>query len=144
MPLADQNRADILEHKSELITKIGRFFAFIRRRFMRHQRNGLSLTLGITISILFLLVFFSILQDYRAQEALIRADTRIANLISTLRSEQLSNVMLLITLLGTWQIVFTGIIVVGFPLFSLNLMPYLLGLIISVSGGEIISSLIKN
>ncbi len=127
-----------------LTTKLERFFAFIRRRFMRNQRNGLSLTVGIIIAATFLLVFFSILQDYRGQEALIQADTRIENLVYTLRSDKLNSIMLLITLLGTWQIVCTGIIVIGFPLFALNLIPYLLALIISVGGGEIISSLIKN
>ena len=143
MSPASQYPANTLENEHEL-TKIERFFAFTRRRFMRNQRNGLSLTIGIVISAIFLLVFFSILQDYRGQEALIRADTRIANLIYTLRSENLNGIMLLITLLGTWQIVFTGIIVIGFPLFTLNLIPYLLALIVSVGGGEIISSLIKN
>ncbi|MDP3779513.1 MAG: LssY C-terminal domain-containing protein [bacterium] len=144
MPSIGQYPADTLENESELTTKLERFFVFIRRRFVRKQRNGLSLTVGIVIVALFLLAFFFILQNYHGQDKLIQADTRIENLIYTLRSEELSDAMLLITLMGTWQIIFTGIIVIGFPLFALNLIPYLLALVISVSGGEIISSLIKN
>ena len=137
--------ADLTEEDSDkFTTTYGRFLDFIRRRFSRRDKLGLPLTIHIAFIIFFLFLFSAVLQDYIGHDPLIRADIRIVNLIYPLRSAILSNVMLFFSDLATWQIVFMGVIVVGFFLFALNLLPYLFALIISVSGGEIIVAIIKN
>ena len=121
-----------------------KFLHFIRRRFLRHEKFGLPFTLHVSLTAFFLFLFGGILQDYIGHDTLIRADTRIVNLIYTLRTDTLNNVMLFFTDLGTWQIVFTGVLAAGFILFALNLFSYLFTLIISVTGGELIIAIIKN
>ena len=136
--------ADIEENSYKLTTMYGRFLDFIRRRFSRRDKLGLPLTIRIAFTIFFFFLFFAILQDYIGHNALIEADTRIVNLIYSLRSATLSNVMVFFSDIATWQIVFTGVAVIGFLLFSLNLLPYLFALIISAGGGEIVVAIIKN
>lgn len=140
----DTVEAETEEDINELTIAYENFLDFLRKRFSRKEKFGLKLTIHILLIVFFVFLFFSILQDYRAYDPLVRADVRIVNLFYTFRSDTLTNVMLFFTNLGTWQIVFTGIIVIGFSLFALNLLPYLCALIISVSGGEIIVAVIKN
>ena len=138
-------QTDIIEEDSDdLMTGYETFLHFIKKRFSRHGIFGLPFTLQILLTAFFLFLFSGILQDYIGHDALIRADTRIVNLIYLLRTGTLNNVMLFFTNLGTWQIVFTGVFVAGFILFALNLFSYLFALIISVTGGELIISIIKN
>jgi len=132
------------EDINELTNAYEGFLDFLRKRFSRKEKFGLTFTIRILLIVFFVFLFLSILQDYRAYDPLIRADVRIVNLFYTFRSDTLTNVMLFFTNLGTWQVVFTGIIVIGFSLFALNLLPYLCALIISVSGGEIIVAIIKH
>ncbi len=120
------------------------FLDFLRKRFSLREKRGLELTVGVLLVALFVFLFFSILQDYRTYDPLVRADTRIVNLIYTFRSETLNNAMLLITNLATLQIVLAGIVVIGFLLFTLNLLPYFYALMISAIGGEIMYWVIKN
>ena len=125
-------------------TIYGRFLHFLKKRFLRKEKYGIRLTIGVLLTMFFVFLFLSILQDYRAYDPLVRADTRIVNLIYTFRSETLNNVMLLFTSIATWHIVFLALIVIGFSLFALNLLPYLWALIISAGGGEIVYLVIKN
>lgn len=120
------------------------FLNFLRKRFSRKEKRGLQLTIGVLLAAFFVFLFFSILQDYRTYDPIIRADMRIINLIHTFRSETLNNIMLLITNLATLQIVVAGIVVIGFLLFILNLLPYFYALIISAIGGEMMYWIIKN
>lgn len=139
-----RHQVDIIENTSnELIARYESFLIFVRSRFSRHEKFGLILSFGMSVTIFFLFIFFGILQDYIGHDALIRADTRIINLIYLLRSSTLNNIMLFFTNLGTWQIVFIGVFVVSFLLFALNLLPYLFALIISVIGGEVSIGVIK-
>jgi len=144
MPFSPQYSDTAEENTNELATRFVSFLRFLRKRFLRKEKRGLQLTIGVLLTTLFILLFFSILQDYRAYDPLVRADVRIANLFYTFRSDTLTNVMLFLTNLGSWKIVFTGIVVIGFSLFALNLLPYLCALIISASGGEVIVAVIKH
>ena len=111
---------------------------------VRKEKIQFRFMIGILFTIFFLVLFFSILQDYRTYDPLVRADTRIVNLIYTFRSETLNNVMLLVTNLATLHIVFIGLAVIGFLLFALNLLPYFYALVLSAAGGEMIYWVIKN
>ena len=126
------------------MTHYEKFLRFLQKRFVRHQKFGLSLTIGIMLTIFFAFLFGGILQDYIGHDTLIQADARMANFVYSLRSDTLNDVMLFSTNLGKWQIVFTGVLIAGFLLFALDLLPYLSALVISVVSGEIIIPLIKN
>ena len=144
MSLSPEYSDAIEEGTDELMTTYESFLNFLRKRFSREGKFGLQLTIGVSLTLFFIFLFFSILQDYRAYDPLVRADTPIVNLIYTLRSQKLNQVMLFFTDIATWQVVFTGIIVASFSLFSLNLLPYLFALIISASGGEVVVAIIKS
>lgn len=144
MPSLPEQVNTMEEDKNEPSPLIGEFFSFIRKRFLEKKRQICLLALGLSLTLFFLLLFVHILDGYREHNSLIRSDIRVANLIYSFRSDTLTNAMLLFTHLGTWQIVFTGLIIIGFILFALNLLPYFWALIISVSGGEAMVGIIKH
>ncbi|MDP3769357.1 MAG: LssY C-terminal domain-containing protein [bacterium] len=132
------------QNTDELPGFFARFFYVVRSRFSLHEKYGLPLTIGIALTLFFVFVFLGILQDYIGHDPLVQADIRVVKVVELFRSHTLNNVMLFMSNLGKWQIVFSGMIVIGFILFSLNLLPYLFMLVVSASGGELIVSLIKN
>ena len=120
------------------------FLNFVHRHLNPHKKDGFLLTIGIGITFFFLFIFFGILQDYIGHDPLVQADVRIVTLVRFFRSDALNGVMLFVSNLGKWQIIFFGVIAVGFPLFALNVLPYLFALVISAGGGEVIVWIIKN
>lgn len=121
-----------------------RFFRFIKKRLTPNEKYGLHLTIGVLITLFFIYLFFGIVQDYLGQEALIRADLRIINLVSQFRNPNLNQGMLFITYLAKAEIITTGVIIFSIILILLKNWRFLNALIVSVVGGEIFVWFIKN
>jgi len=127
-----------LRHKYPL------FFKFIKKRLTVNEKYGLYLTIGTLITLFFIYLFFGIVRNYIGQEALIRADLRIINLISQFHSPNLNNGMLFITHLAKAENIIIGVIVFGLILVLLKNWRFLNALIVSVTIGEIFVWIIKN
>lgn len=131
----------------KIIARYPRFFRFIKKRLTPDEKFGLGLTFGTIVTLIFIYFFFSVIESFIGQDPLIQSDLRIINLMQIFRIpkfNQFSEVMLLITYLGKWQIVFTGVIVVSVLLFLYKRWHYLVALWLSVTGGEIFVWLVKN
>ena len=128
----------------KVVARYPRFFGFFKKRLTPDERFGLHLTVGALITIIFIFIFFGVVQDVIGREPLIAADLRIINLIQIFQTPLLSKIMLLITYLGNWQIICLGIIFVGAYLIFVKRFYYLLALLVSVGGGEIFVWLVKH
>jgi len=120
------------------------FFGFIKKRLTPSEKYGLYLTIGILITLFFIYLFFGIVRDYIGQEALIRADLRIINLIGQFQTQKLNQIMLFATYLAKAEIITVGVIVFSIILILLKNWRFLNALIVSVVGGEIFVWIIKN
>lgn len=127
-----------------LYQKHPRLGKFLKTRITPSEKYGLYLTIGSIFTLFFIFLFFDIIQDYVGQEALIRADLRIINLISNFRTPQLNQVMLFITYLAKGQIIAVAVIFALIILFLLKKWAYFRSLIIFVLGGELFVWIIKN
>lgn len=119
-------------------------FNFIRNRLTPSEKYGLYLTIGGTATLFFIYLFFGILQDYIGQDPLAKADLRIINLISHFRTPGLNHFMLFFTDLARGEVITFAVIFTLTILFLLRKWSYLIGLAISVIGGEIFVWIIKN
>jgi undecaprenyl-diphosphatase len=111
-------------------------WSFISRRFSREDPLGLRLTIGAATSIIFLYLFFAIVEDLIFKDPLVKSDLRIMSLFQIFRTPSFNDVMLFITYLGNWQIVVAGVILFGVYLILSRRWLWLALLIISVVGGE--------
>ena len=128
----------------KIINRYPKLSRFIKNRLTPNEKYGLYLTIGLIITLFFIYLFFGVIKDYIGQEALIRADLRIINLISQFRTPFLNQFMLFITYLAKGEII---IIAVIFSLIILTLFrkwSYFYSLLISVAGGELFVWIIKN
>ena len=128
----------------KIVEKHPRFFHFMKKRLTPDEKFGLYLTVGVVITLIFVIFFFSIIQDLLYQDSLIQADLRIVNLVQIFRSDSFNNTMLFITNLGKGQIVFLGVVVLGIILVMHRRWRHSTALLASVSGGEIFVWMIKN
>ncbi len=128
----------------KLAKKHKRLFHFIRERFVRRDEFGLHFTVGITATVIFVVLFFSILQDYLRFDPLVQADLRILNLLQIFRTPKFINVMLFITNLGKWEIVFLGAFFVAFLLVLKRLYRYAIALIALISVSEVVIWILKH
>jgi membrane-associated phospholipid phosphatase len=91
----------------DLIGRHPRFFPFLARRLDRDRFSGLTLTiLGLCFTYA-LVQFLGVVQSLLAADPIVAADLRLANLLSTFRTPDLTRFFLLVTLLGKWQVVVT-------------------------------------
>lgn len=128
----------------KLLNRYPRFFHFIRKRLTPNERFGLDLTVGIIITVFFGYLFFGVFRDIIGQKNLLESDLRIVNLIQIFRTPELSWAMLFITYLGKWQIVLFGVAIAGILMALYRRWYYLLGLLISVGGGELFVWVMKH
>ncbi len=119
-----------------LKTRHPRLLRFIKNRFTPDERFGLHLTLGVFATLIFVFLFFGVLQDYIGKEALIEADLRVINLVQIFRSPGFNNAMLAVTDLGKGNVVVLGAILLVIALALLKKWRYLSMLVFSVAGGE--------
>lgn len=131
-------------HIQKLINRYPRFFYFLKKRLTPDEKFGLSLTIGIIITLFFIYLFFGIIQDLFGQESLIEADLRIINLVQIFRTSGFNKVMLFITYLGNWQIIVIGIIAIGTVLILLKRWYYFFTVLVSVGIGELFVWVVKN
>lgn len=117
---------------------------FIKKRLTPDEKFGLYLTIGTAFTLFFIYIFFGIIQDYLGQDPLIQSDLRIINLAQIFRTPTTNNVMLFITYLGKWEIVFLGTFFICLILFLRRRWYHLWTFIISVGGGEFLVWIIKN
>lgn len=126
-----------------LLARHPRLYVFMRKRFTPDEEFGLYLTLGGAVVIVFIFLFFGVVEDLIGQDPLIQSDLRIINLLQIFRTPLFSEVMLFVTHLGGWQIVASGVLAVGLLLLLLKRRHYFFALIISVGGGEVFVWLAK-
>ena len=127
-----------------IYNKYPKFFGFIKKRLTPNEKYGLYLTIGSLITLFFIYLFFEVIQSYIGQEALIRADLRIINLISHFRTPSLNQSMLFITCLASPEIITVAVIFSLIILFLLRKWSYIRSLLVFVVGGELFVWIIKN
>ncbi|MFA6185268.1 MAG: LssY C-terminal domain-containing protein [Candidatus Shapirobacteria bacterium] len=127
-----------------IYNKYPKTFRFIKNRLTINEKYGLYLTIGSLITLFFIYLFFKVIQSYIGQEALIRADLRIINLISHFRTPELNQFMLFITYLAQGEIIAIAVIFSLIILFLLRKWSYLRSLLVFVVGGELFVWVIKN
>ena len=127
-----------------IYNKYPKFFGFIKKRLTPNEKYGLYLTIGSLITLFFIYLFFEVVQSYIGQEALIRADLRIINLISHFRTPELNQFMLFITYLAQGEIIAIAVIFSLIILFLLRKWSYIRSLLVFVVGGELFVWIIKN
>lgn len=127
-----------LESKYPKITNL------FKNRFNPNYKYGLYLTIGVVISAISLFLFIGTIQDILARDPLALADARITNLFALFRATGTSKFMLFITYMGKWQAVFLGTSLFAIVLFLLGKRRYCYSLILSVAGGQVLVSILKN
>jgi len=131
-------------HVKKFREKHPKLFHFLRQRLSSNEKFGLYLTLGTIITLIFIFLFFGVLQDLIGQDPLVQSDLRLINLVQIFRSPFFNHLMLFITYLGEWQIVFVGLFFISIILVLARRWAYLAALIVSAVGSEGLVWLIKN
>jgi len=124
--------------------KYPRFFIFLQKRLDRDTIFGLHLTIGILVALFFLYIFLGIVQDLIGNDPLIQSDLKIINIVQILRTSNFNQIILFITNLGNWHIIFLGIILSSIVLILLKKWQHLLTLLISTAVGELLIWVMKN
>ena len=125
-------------------SKYPRFFKWLGNRLDPDYKYGRFLTIGCIFFALFIFFFLGVIQDIFARDPLALADQRITNLFVLFRSPNITRVMLYITYLGKWQLVVLGAILLSIILFLTGKRKYLYTLAISVAGGSVLTTVLKN
>ena len=115
-----------------------RLTRFVEARFRRSELYGLRLTLGVALAGAFLFLFLAVVQDLIATDPLVQADLRVMSLLQVLRSPTFDRVMLFVTYLGNWQLVFSGAALVAIYLAFSNRWASVVALAASLLGGEVL------
>lgn len=97
----------------KLTGRYPRFFAFIKSRTNRKYISGLPLTLMVIGFVYVLTLFFKIIQNILACEAIVRTDLKVAHFLEYIRNPSLTQIFLWITLLGQWQIIAGSSVIVS-------------------------------
>ena len=119
------------------------FWSWLAKRFSRSEPFGLRLTVGAALASAFLLFFLSVVQDLIAKEAVVLADLRLLSLVQMYRTPGLNRVMLFLTYLGNWQVVTAGASLLVLYLALTRRWLWILALLVSIGGGEILVQLGK-
>ena len=127
-----------------IVAKYPRATSFLRRRLTLDERFGLYLTLGFSSALLFILIFFRVVDALADQTVIVQMDVRILNLVQILRSGWGNQVMLFVTYLGKGEIVTLAIALLSIFLILINRRYYILAFIVSAGGGELFVSLMKH
>ncbi len=121
-----------------------KLFGFIKHRLSPDKRFGLHLTVGVISTLIFIFLFFSLVEDLVSQDATVMADLRIINLLQLFRTPLFTKIMLYFTYLGNWQVVLFGVLCFG-ALFALSKRwKYAWALLISTAGAEAFVWIVKN
>jgi len=116
---------------------------FLKRRFSRHERYGLSFTIGLFLVVLFCVAFAGILESILDRGLVAEVDTRIMNLVTMRRDPAGSGVLLFFTYLGNWQTIVSVGVIALVILLLLRKKRMALFLVGSVASSELVSNLFK-
>jgi hypothetical protein len=119
-----------------------RFWGWLGKRFSS-EPLGLRLTVGAALASACLFFFLSVVQDLIANEAVVLADLRLLSLVQMYRTPGLNKVMLFLTYLGNWQVVTAGASLLVLCLALMRRWLWILALLVSIGGGEILVQLGK-
>lgn len=121
-----------------------RVFGFLKRRLSPDEKFGLDLTVGAIVTLLFVYLFFGVVQSLVGERMLYQADARVINLVQIFRSPGFSRVMLFFTYLGQWPVVLTGVVGLGLVLAVLRRWRGLAVIVCSVAFGELFVWLVEH
>ncbi len=127
-----------------VVGKYPRLAQFLKRRLTPDERFGLSLTLGFSSALLFILLFFHIVDALADQAVIAQTDVRILNLVQIFRSDWGNQVMLFVTYLGKGETVTLAIVLLSILLVLINRRHHILAFVVSAGGGELFVSLMKH
>ncbi len=113
------------------------FFGFVRQRLYTGKFSGLPLTLLALAFLYVLFLFVGIVEDIMVLDPIVAIDTRLANILFSLRMPELILFFLWVTLLGKWQIVLGGALVASLLLWLWQKRFYIAPLWITIIGSEI-------
>ena len=126
-----------------LVDKRPALSRFLTRRFSREDIYGWPTTLLFMAFLYVFLLFMGSIEDFVTKGVILSADVRIANLLYSFRSPDLTDIFLWVTLLGKWYIV-AGVVLTTTALLLLRAMNgYAAGLWLSVSGSVLFTQLGK-
>jgi membrane-associated phospholipid phosphatase len=136
-----QSILEAIQRNSEL-QHPPRFWGWLAKRFSS-EPLGLRLTVGAALASAFLFFFLSVVQDLIAKEAVVLADLRLLSLVQMYRTPGLNRVMLFLTYLGNWQVVTAGAGLLVLNLALTRRWLWILALLVSIGGSEILVQLGK-
>ncbi|WP_181168134.1 LssY C-terminal domain-containing protein [Mesorhizobium sp. B2-4-19] len=137
---------EAIRHDPELRRVIAahpRCWGWLARRFNRFEPFGLQLTVGVAMAVVFLFFFLSVVQDLMANEAVVLADLRLLSLVQMYRTPSLNRVMVFLTYMGNWQVVTAGASLLMIYLALTRRWLWIMALLVSIGGGEILVQLGK-
>ncbi|MEK7619259.1 MAG: LssY C-terminal domain-containing protein [Patescibacteria group bacterium] len=126
----------------KMITRHPRFFRFIKNRLTPDEMFGLHLTIGISLTALFVSIAILLLRDVLKSDAVIESDVSIVNFIQLLRSPGMDATMMAATVLGKGPIVFAGMFAASLAFWITKRWHYLVGFFASVLVAELSVALI--
>ena len=129
---------------NDLSKKYPNTFGFFKNRLSPRKKFGLYLTLGIIVSLVFVFMFFSFVENVIHTESIVRADARVINLLQMLRTPEFSNLMLFFTYLGNWEVVFFGALLLCIAFAFYTKYNYIKAILVSIVFGELFVWLVKN
>jgi len=116
------------------INKHSTFFGFLKKRFLKDQFSGRTLTI---LAVVFAYASFSlavVTQGVLTVGAIISEDLRFENLLIIFRDPELTRFFFWITVLGRWQIVLVFGAIMSILLWAWNKRSYIAPLYITVAG----------
>ncbi len=126
-----------------LVDRYPRLFTFLAARLDRQHFSGLPLTLSGLAFLYVLALFGGIVEDLLSRDPIVAVDHSLAQVIATLRTADVVQVFIWITELGMWQVIVPFTLVTATVLW-LTQRPWLMaGLLTSVSGSIVFTTLGK-
>jgi len=124
------------EHMALWMQKHPRGILFLKARFDASEFSGLPLSI-LTLSFVYVLALFAgIVEDLITSDPIVAADIRIANLLSALRTNILTDIFTWITVLGKSQVVLVFIAISVGLLWVWRKRYFILPLLTAVVGSE--------
>ena len=126
-----------------LVERHPRFFHFLRERLRPNERFGLALTVGLSVALVLLYFFASVLEDVASNDTLVRADLRVNALVQMFRTPGVTQVMVFLTDLGRWQTIAAGVVALALVLEIWRRRTDIVALILCLGLGELLLWLVK-
>lgn len=102
------------EYIENLQKKYPKLFLFLKKRLSKNEKYGLSFSLSVGLAFLIFFFFLGLAQDIIFRDPFVEADTRIMNLVSSLRDIQTAKLFLFFTYLGNVQVIASlGVVVLA-------------------------------